>query len=297
MSIETRAFGRTGLQTTILGYGAMALNKKHVDDALASRLLNRLLDGGVNFIDTAPDYGQSEDLIGRHIAHRRDAYILATKCGCRVPGDAAHQEPAHHWSGARLMRNLESSLRRLRTDHIDVWQLHSGFPDEIRASDAVETLQQARATGKVRFIALSTKGRNEGDQGKRMLTEYVTWDVFDVLQVVYSPLARHVEDLMHDADRRGRGLIVRGLTNVTEAEWAGFERAGLDDLVPEGSTRMQFLLRLGLSHPALDTSIPGTADLAHLEQNLAAAEAGALSAELRQTALDRLTAAGLPAGG
>ena len=288
MPIQKRVLGRTGVEVSILGYGAMELRHERVDEALGGRLLNQALDGGINFIDTAPDYGKSEDIIGRTIASRRDEYVLATKCGCPVPGDPDHQQPHHEWSSARLMKNLESSLRRLQTDHVDVWQLHSGWPHEIEGTDVLEAMEAARRQGKVRWLAFSTKGRAAGDQGKGMLETYVTWDVFDVLQVVYSALAPQVEDLMHDAARRGRGLIVRGLTNVKEDEWARWEQAKMDELLPPGCNRHQFLLRFGFAHAALCTSIPGTGSPDHLAQNLAAAEAGPLPDDLYKEARRRL---------
>ena len=84
--MQTRRLGRTGADVTILGYGAMELRgQPHgpaIDDDDAGRLLNEVLDGGINLIDTSIDYGRSEDLIGRYLGHRRDEYFLASKCGC-----------------------------------------------------------------------------------------------------------------------------------------------------------------------------------------------------------------------
>src|SRR5580692_10612546 len=86
MTIETRPLGRTGTDVTILGYGAMELRGAPrgpiVDEAQAGQVLNAVLDGGINLIDTSPDYGNSEELIGRYIGHRREEFFLASKCGC-----------------------------------------------------------------------------------------------------------------------------------------------------------------------------------------------------------------------
>src|SRR3989442_4091142 len=87
--LARRTLGRTGLDVTTLGYGAMEL-RSGVSDADASRILNAVLDSGINFIDTSIDYGQSEELIGRHIAGRRDEYFLASKCGCVPGGQGGH---------------------------------------------------------------------------------------------------------------------------------------------------------------------------------------------------------------
>ena len=93
-----RTLGRTGFEVTALAYGAMELRGaprgRHIDPEEAGRILNAVLDGGINLIDTSIDYGMSEELIGRHISHRRNEYCLASKCGCRVtdgdpPSDVA----------------------------------------------------------------------------------------------------------------------------------------------------------------------------------------------------------------
>src|SRR6266581_1222588 len=91
--LPRRTLGRTGLEVTTLGYGAMEL-RSGVSDEDASRILNAVLDSGINFIDTSIDYGRSEELIGRFIAHRRSEYVLASKCGC-VPGAALGTEHVH----------------------------------------------------------------------------------------------------------------------------------------------------------------------------------------------------------
>jgi aryl-alcohol dehydrogenase-like predicted oxidoreductase len=99
MAIMTRPLGRTQADVTILGYGAMELRGlprgPEIADEDAGRLLNAVLDGGINLIDTSPDYGRSEELIGRYVGHRRDEFFLASKCGCLIelPADALPPYP------------------------------------------------------------------------------------------------------------------------------------------------------------------------------------------------------------
>src|ERR1700742_1320609 len=118
MAIMTRALGRTGADGTILGYGAMELGGQprgpEVADEDAGRLLNAVLDSGINLIDTSPDYGRSEELIGRYLGHRRDEYFLASRCGCPVtpPADAPPPYP-HDYTPANVRADVEQSLRRL----------------------------------------------------------------------------------------------------------------------------------------------------------------------------------------
>src|SRR5580693_7797750 len=129
MTIETRPLGKTGEDVTILGYGAMELRGAPrgpaIDDAQAEQLLNAVLDGGINLIDTSPDYGRSEELIGRYVGHRRDEFFLASKCGCLLepPTDVPPPYP-HDFSPANVREVVERSLRRLGTDRLDLVQVH-----------------------------------------------------------------------------------------------------------------------------------------------------------------------------
>ena len=183
--MEKRSFGNTGLQVTTLGYGAMEF--RHVDEAQAERLLKSVLDAGINFIDTSPDYGPSEDVIGKFISGRRDEYYLATKCGCNIPIRGGENAPRHIWTGDQVRHNIEHSLTRLKTDYIDVWQVHSADPTELAQSDVLETMLSIKAEGKVRYIAVSMSGRAEG-HGYGQLRPYLAddWADFEAIQVWYS---------------------------------------------------------------------------------------------------------------
>jgi len=149
--MERRPFGQTGEQVSILGFGGFHLIEIIPDDAGA--LMNRYLDAGGNYIETAAEYGDSELKVGRGVGHRRDEYLLATKV---LPRDR---------DGA--MAQLEDSLRRLRTDHVDVWFMHS--VNDVTTADqilgpggALEAAEQARRDGKVRFIGVTAHGQPMG---------------------------------------------------------------------------------------------------------------------------------------
>src|SRR6478609_6145557 len=119
MAIMTRTLGGTGADVTILGYGAMELRGgprgPEIADEDADRLLNAVLDAGINLIDTSPDYGRSEELIGRYIGHRRDEFFLAYKCGCPLEIPAGVSPPyAHDYSPGNVRADVEQSPRRLR---------------------------------------------------------------------------------------------------------------------------------------------------------------------------------------
>jgi aryl-alcohol dehydrogenase-like predicted oxidoreductase len=263
---------------------------RNVDQAQADVLLNTLLDEGVNFIDTAPDYGPSEDLIGNAISNRRDEYFLATKCGCNVP---PVEGPRHIWTGEQVRHNIEHSLKRLQTDYVDVWQVHSAYPEELAQTDVLETMLAIQEEGKVRCIAVSMAGASEG-YGYVQLKGYLDWEAWEAIQIWYSAFIRHSEGLISRAGHKGWGTIVRGLVrpprDATNDEL--FEAAGLDDLRDPEESRAQFLIRYGISHPDLDTAIVGTSSIAHLADNIRAVEAGPLADDVLEEAQHRLEAAG-----
>src|SRR5437763_15262468 len=161
MAIMTRTLGRTGADVTILSYGAMELRGRprgpEIADEDAGRLLNAVVDSGINLIDTSPDYGRSEELIGSYIGHRRDEFFLASKCGCllEIPADATPPYP-HDYSPANVRADVEQSLRRLRTDSLDLVQVHmSPSRATLEENRTVERLKELQAEGKVRFIGMS----------------------------------------------------------------------------------------------------------------------------------------------
>ena len=125
--LAKRTLGRTELKVTQLGFGGVEIGDlpRDISDEAAGRVLHAVLDSGINFIDTAPDYGASEERIGQHISHRRGEFYLASKCGCNIGPDGSRHDPGHMWTAERLRRNINQSLQRMRTDYIDVLQMHN----------------------------------------------------------------------------------------------------------------------------------------------------------------------------
>jgi aryl-alcohol dehydrogenase-like predicted oxidoreductase len=307
MTIETRPLGRTGADVTVLGYGAMELRGRPwgpaIDDAEAGRLLNAVLDGGINLIDTSIDYGRSEELIGRYLAHRRDEYFLASKCGCLLGDPPAGATPPfpHDYRAANVQAGTERSLRRLGTDRLDLVQVHiSPSRAQMEADDTVETLLSLRDAGKVRFIGMSGTLPH--------LPDHIAMGVFDVFQIPYSAVQREHEDLITAAAAAGAGTLIRGGAArgapAEDKDWgrgpiglpAGegqrrWESSGVDDLLGD-MTRLEFVLRFTLSHPSLSSTIVGTAKMDHLRANLAVAAKGPLPADLYEEAKHRLQPAG-----
>jgi aryl-alcohol dehydrogenase-like predicted oxidoreductase len=297
--LEKRTLGRTGVQVTALGFGAMELRGeprgRPVTPEQAEQVLNAVLDAGINYIDTSIDYGTSEEYIGRFIAHRRGEYILASKCGCVVgappPANAGQRYP-HIFTRENIIAGVNQSLQRMKTDYIDVMQFHASPSKEtLEENEAIETLRDLQREGKIRFIGSSSTLPN--------LAEHVRMGVFDVFQIPYSALDRSHEQALADAGRAGAGIVVRG--GVARGAPAPdkqsgpgldvWQRAKLDDLL-DGMTPMEFMLRFTLSHPELDTTIVGTLNPAHLRDNLAAAQAGPLPPDVYEEAKRRLAEAG-----
>ena len=131
MAVAKRELGRTGLQVTTLGYGAMELRgaprARDITEAQAETILNKVLDAGINYIDTSIDYGLSEERIGRYISHRRAEYYLASKCGCLVgaPPTPRGQRGQHVFTRDNVVAGVEQSLVRMKTDYLDVVQFHA----------------------------------------------------------------------------------------------------------------------------------------------------------------------------
>ena len=303
MAIMTRALGRTGADVTILGYGAMELRGgprgPEIGDEDAGRLLNAVLDGGINLIDTSPDYGGSEELIGRCIGRRRDEFFLASKCGCLIELPAGVPPPyPHDYSPANVRADVEQSLRRLRTDRLDLVQVHmSPSKATLEENHTVETLKTLQDQGKVRFIGMSGILPN--------LPEHIAMNVFDVFQIPYSAVQRDHEDLI-TAAAAGAGTLIRGgaargaasedknwrtgplsqQPGVGQRNWAS---SGIEHLIKDaGLTNMEFMLRFTLTHPGLSSTIVGTANPAHLAANIATAERGPLPEDLYEEAKKRL---------
>jgi aryl-alcohol dehydrogenase-like predicted oxidoreductase len=298
--LARRTLGRTGLEVTTLGFGAMELRGvpmgPKISDDEAERLLNAVLDEGINFIDTSIDYGRSEELIGRAIAHRRDEYVLASKCGC-VPGQPGGSDHVH--TAENIRHGVEHSLRTMKTDHLDLVQFHRSLaPDEFDADGGLAEALALRDEGKVRFIGVSGTLPN--------LDTQIDMGVFDAFQIPYSALQRQHEDVMTKAAEAGMGVIVRGgVARGVPEDWENrryymvspeamrgyWEEARLDELA-DGASPTAFLLRFTLSHPALDTTIVGTRNLEHLRANLATAALGPLPDDVLAEAKRRLSAAG-----
>ncbi|NOZ57766.1 MAG: aldo/keto reductase [Calditrichaeota bacterium] len=284
MSIEKRTLGRTGLEVTFLGFGALEIGRdwgigpegpeSKPDEEHAIRVLNRVLDLGINLIDTARAYHRSEERIGKGIAHRRQEFVLATKCG----EHSAEPETYYDFSYEAVADSIRTSLRLLRTEQIDILQIHFG-PNPRPVLDKGETLKamrEAQEQGWVRFLGASPP--------HEVLDACIESGAFDVLQVHYNLLDRESETLIRKAHDHGIGILVRSPFA------GGYLTPRVSRLDPRQDPRARQVLqlcdRLNLSkdelpvlalaflwrNPAVHSVLVGTKSIEHLEANVRALE-------------------------
>ena len=271
-SLPTAVLGRTGLKVTRLGYGSG--HRKPMENNQSNNILNAVLDSGINLIDTAISYGNSEELIAKFIGHRRSEYYIATK--------------GHTWNRKGITESLHDSLRRLGTEYVDILQLHGPSVIECENGELVQALNEMRKQGKVRWIGISTNLPH--------IRTFIDWNVFDIFQIPYSPLERNHENLISKAANAGAGILIRGGVALGEPgigtgntdQWANFEKAGLDELLEPEETRTAWMVRFTLSHPDTHTNIVGTTNTEHLNENVASIMKGPLSQDVYKEACQRL---------
>ncbi|MBE0534843.1 MAG: aldo/keto reductase [Phycisphaerae bacterium] len=293
--MQTRILGRTGAEVARLGFGAMELrgrriwNGRPVTNRQAETILNAVLDSGIDVIDTSYDYGESEEAIGMFIASRRREYYLATKCGCTVVYRGAHDETPHIWTKSNLLHNLETSLKRLKTDCIDIWQLHNPTVDDVEHNNLLEVMDRARSQGKVRWLGISTTLPE--------IETFLTWDCFDVFQIPYSAFQMEHDEAISKAAHAGCGTLIRGALAQGQPgisyrgqrqRWLPWHKANLDELRSPNETPTQFLLRFALAHPDIHTLLVGTLNPDHLAEDLKAVEEGPLFQDVYREVKRRL---------
>lgn len=296
--VHKRTLGRTGLEVTEIGLGALELGRNwrywdqtgdqaHPDEQDAERLLNAALDMGCNFIDTAAAYSLSEERIGKAIAHRRDEYILATKCG---EWFTEGKGSIYDYSAEATRKFIDESLRKLQTDRIDLLQIHSGSVEVVQKGETLSAMKEAQQAGKVRFIGLSCNA-------DAAIAAMETGE-YDTIQVSYNVLYREMESRVFPiAQEKNIGVIIKDplasgriLANpesLPENQREQFQaiQEKLKALVPGDEatpTLAALALRFVLSHPAVSTVIAGTRRVEHLQANLAVADGKGLPGNLAE---------------
>ena len=291
-----RSLGRTGIKVSpyCLGammFGAMA-NSDH-DDGV--RIIHKALDAGINFIDTADRYsaGESEEIVGKALKGRRDNIVLATKVHGAMGDDPNQQGNSRRW----LIREVEASLRRLQTDHIDLYQIHRPSPDT-DIEETLSALTDLMRAGKVRAIGSSTFPASEIVEAQ-WVAERRGLARFRTEQPPYSILDRGVErEALPVCERYGMGVMV--WSPLAKGMLTGRYRKGqpppdslrtkhfpkqmsderrldaVEQLIPvaeqAGLSLTHMAMAFVMAHPGVSSAIIGPRTMQHLEDLLAGAE-------------------------
>ena len=275
--METAILGRTGLEVSRLGVGLAEIGSLE-DSGEAGRVLNEALDAGINFLDTAECYGRSEEFLGRNVSHRRSEFALATKAGHVHGPDPFDGEP---WTGATVTGTIERSLKRLKTDYVDLVQLHAFDIPAPPPDDVIEALLNARDAGKTRFVGYS----QENEEAEWAIDS----GIFDTLQTTFNLVdqkARH--NIFDRARAQGVGIIAKRPianavwgSNVSPAEYEGVrvlfaERAqaisAMGPIPGEPEDPIATALGFVLAHADSHTAIVGTRNPAHMLENIRVVE-------------------------
>jgi aryl-alcohol dehydrogenase-like predicted oxidoreductase len=287
--MEKRPFGKTGDQVTPLGFGGGPVGFLQIEQERVTRILNLLLDAGVNLIDTAARYPGSEVAIGNAVGHRRDQYLLVSKCGSKVEGVTG--EP---WSAELVTSTVERALRNLQTDHLDVMLLHSCDLNVLKKGEALGALVKARDAGKIRFAGCSAD--NETAAYAATLP-----DISVIETSVNIADQANIDLVLPLAQKNDIGVLAK--RPVANAAWkepstqqgiyAGYAATYHDRLKKMGIHHADFgftgpasqawtelALRFTLSQPGVHCAIIGTTNPDHAQQNLAAAAKGPLPSEV-----------------
>jgi len=205
--MQYRTLGRTGIKVSPYGLGALmfATQIGNSDPEDSIRVIHKALDAGINLIDTADAYGDSEEVVGRALKGRRDDVVLATKVSRPMGTDPNQQGASRRW----IMTALENSLRRLQTDHIDVYQIHRPDP-ETDIEETLSAMTDLVRSGKVRAIGTSTMPASDIVEAQ-WVAERRGLERFRTEQPPYSILNRSIErEVLPVAQRYGMGILVWG---------------------------------------------------------------------------------------
>ena len=277
-SVAKRTLGKTGIEVSVLGLGAGPLGEARLDDGAALALVASALERGVTLFDTAPSYGSSEARLGRALGARRHEAILVTKGGYGVEGVA-------DWTGDVIRLGIDAALRRLATEEIDVFLLHSCDAATLGRDDILGELDRAKVAGKIRASGYS--GENVA------LAAAVSSRHFDVIECSVSPFDRgSLAGSVAEAAAAGIGVLAkRALGN---AAWRFesapeapdvrqyWERARVMAIDPAPLAWSELALRFAAFADGVSTALVGTASAAHLADACAAVARGPLDKELSE---------------
>ncbi len=265
--MEYTNLGKTGLNVSRLGFGGAEIGNEKATQETVTTLLNSAIDAGLNLVDTAAAYWTSEEMIGNAISGRRKEIVLLSKCGA-VDG-FTHSD----WSKNGILETVERSLKLLRTDYLDVAQLHSCDSKTLVRGDCIEGLIRAQERGLTRFVGYS----GDGDDAKFA----IEMDFFDTLQTSVSIADQEAIDLMIPlAKEKEMGVIAkRPIANAVwrhdskpdepyhHEYWDRIETLQYDFLEGDLNESVARALKFTLAVDGVTTAIVGTTNPDRWKQN------------------------------
>ncbi len=265
--MQYRQFGKTDMKVSAIGYGTSEIGFRETEQSVVDDLLNDALDAGLNIIDTAECYRDSEEKIGKAVSHRRGEFYLFTKCGHTSGMEGEDWEPG------MLRKQIDRSLQRLQTDYVDLIQLHTCSLELLQVGAVIEVLEEAKAAGKTRYIGYS--GDNEAAKFA------VECGRFDSLQCSVNIMDQaNIQAVLPVAEQNQIGVIVkRPVANAAwlsePAEglyarpyWERFQTLQYPELAVSSDEAVARALNFTLSQPAVCTAIVGSSSKNRFRQNV-----------------------------
>lgn len=285
--MEKRKFGKTDMEFSVLGFGGAEIGWNNESEQTVENLLNSAIDAGLNVIDTAAAYKTSEKLIGETVGKRRKEFYLLTKCG------AVDAFTRYDWSKKGILETIEQSLRNLKTDYLDIAQLHSCSSEILRQGDCIEGLQRAVEKGYTRYIGYS--GDNE------QARTAIDLDVFDSLQTSVSFADQSpIDGNIPLAVEKGLGVIAkRPIANAVwrheskpensyhHEYWDRLQKLKFDFLNKSVEEITATALRFTMTIPGVATMIVGTTKPNRWQENAKYVSEGNLPDEEFEVIRDR----------
>lgn len=274
--MEKRVFGKSGIEVSVLGYGGGHIGGSNITEDEAGYVLNKIVDSGINLIDTARGYGLSEERIGRHLSWRRGDYVLSTKVGYGIEG-------REDWTYDCVVDGVHEALKKMRTDYIDIVHLHSCGLDILKRGEVTEALDKCKREGKIRAAAYS--GENEE------LDFAINSNFFDSIQTSINICdQRGIESYVKKAKENSMGVIAkRPIANVpwkyesqpfgayAEEYWKRWKAMNIDN---RGVDWLELAIRFTAYTQGVSTMIIGTSNLDHFLHNSQLVSKGPLDKEL-----------------
>ena len=266
-----RTFGKSGIKISALGYGAGHIGGTNQTESEIFKLLNDIVDLGVNFFDTARAYGLSEERIGRHLSKRREEIIISTKVGYGISN-------VEDWTFESVRLGIDEALIKLRTDYIDIIHLHSCSVNVLQTGEVIRALEEAKEKGKIKVAGYS--GENDA------LRHAVSTGRFGSLQFSVNIFdQKSIDEIIPLAKEKGIGVIAkRPIANVPwrfsehpygeycEEYWKRMEEMNLQLDVDW----LEAAIRFSAFTEGVDSIIIGSTNIEHIKRNVKLIEKGPL---------------------